>query len=105
MKTSKHLQGKSLVKTLDNPKFKVRDMAFSVSQGGKSFLLRTKKWAYIQYDEDAKSGIELYDMEKDPNQFTNLAYKEKYARTISQFQKKLKKKLSEVRNNDLGINY
>jgi choline-sulfatase len=105
LKTSKHLQGKSLTKTLDNPRFKVRDMAFSVSQGGKSFLLRTEKWAYIQYDEDAKSGMELYDMEKDPNQFTNLAYKVKYADTISQFQKKLKKKLSEVRNNDLGINY
>ena len=41
-------------------------MAFSVSQGGKSFLLRTKKWAYIQYDENAASGIELYDMEYDP---------------------------------------
>ncbi len=105
LKTSKHLQGKSLVKTLDNPRFKVRDMAFSVSQGGKSFLLRTEKWAYIQYDEDAKSGMELYDMEKDPNQYTNLAYKAKYADTISQFQKKLKKKLLEVRNNDLGINY
>ena len=105
LKTSKYLQGKSLVKTLDNPQFKVRDMAFSVSQGGKSFLLRTKKWAYIQYDEDAKSGMELYDMEKDPNQFTNLAYKAKYEDVISQFQKKLKKKLSEVRSNDLGINY
>ena len=36
----RHIQGKSLVKTLHDPKLKVRDMAFSVSQGGKSFLLR-----------------------------------------------------------------
>jgi len=105
LKNSKHLQGKSLVKTFSNPGHKVRDMAFSVSQGGKSFLLRTEKWAYIQYDEDAKSGIELYDMEKDPKQFRNLAYTEGYADIVSNFQKKLKKKLSEVRNNDLEINY
>ena len=105
LETSKHLQGKSLVKTFDNPKFKVRDMAFSVSQGGKSFLLRSEKWAYIQYDEDAKSGMELYDMEKDPNQFFNLAYNLNYADIVSDFRKKIKKKLESVRNNDLGINY
>ena len=29
--------------------------------------------AYIQYDEDAGAGIELFDMENDPKQFTNLA--------------------------------
>jgi len=105
LKTSKHIQGKSLVKTLDNPELKVRETVFSVSQGGKSFLLRTEKWAFIQYDEDAKSGIELYDMEKDPNQFTNLANKSEYTDIVSEFQKKLKKKLLQVRNNDLGINY
>ena len=105
LKTSEHLQGKSLVKTFDNPDFAARDMAFSVSQGGKSFLLRTKKWAYIQYDEDASSGIELFDMNKDPKQFTNLASKLEFADVVSVFQRKLKEKLTEVRNNDLGIDY
>jgi len=105
IKTSKHIQGKSLVKTLDNPEYKVRDMAFSVSQGGKTFLLRTDQWAYIQYDEDAASGIELFDMENDPKQFTNLAMNPEYAHIVSDFQKKLKKKLQEVRDNDLGIDY
>ena len=105
LQTSKHLQGKSLVKTLDDPEHKVRDMAFSVSQGGKSFLLRTDKWAYIQYDEDAASGIELFDMEKDPKQYRNLAQNPNYSEVVENFQKKLKKKLKEVRSNDLGINY
>ncbi|MCD6544233.1 MAG: sulfatase [Flavobacteriaceae bacterium] len=105
LKTSKHLQGKSLVKTIDNPNFKVRDMAFSVSQGGKSFLLRTEKWAYIQYDEDAKSGIELYDMIKDPKQFTNLARLSAYQDLITEFKEKLKIKLLEVHSNDLKIKY
>ena len=102
---SKHLQGKSLVKTLDDPNYEVRDMAFSVSQGGKSFLLRTEKWAYIQYDEDAGSGIELFDMDTDPKQYTNLATVLKYAPIVASFKAKLKKKLAEVRNNDLNITY
>ncbi|WP_420603018.1 sulfatase [Flagellimonas sp.] len=105
LKTSKNLQGKSLVQTLDNPGHKVRDMAFSVSQGGKTFLLRTEKWAYIQYDEDAGSGIELFDMEKDPKQYYNLAEDSKYMDVVDDFKRKLKEKLQEVRTNDLGIAY
>jgi iduronate 2-sulfatase len=105
LKTSGNLQGKSLAKTLDKPKHKVRDMAFSVTQGGKTFLLRTDDWAYIQYDEDASAGIELFDMNKDPKQYTNLAKNPKYAKVVSDFQKKLRSKLKEVRTNDLGIDY
>ncbi len=105
LKTSVHLQGKSLSKTIDNPKHEVRDMAFSVTQGGKTFLLRTDKWAYIQYDEDAGSGIELFDMKKDPKQYTNLAENPKYKKVVDEFKEKLKFKLAAVRNNDLGINY
>jgi choline-sulfatase len=105
LQVSEHLQGKSLVQTLDDPTHEVRDMAFSVSQGGRTFLLRTNKWAYIQYDEDAGSGIELFDMENDPKQFTNLAEKPEYASVVADFRQKLKDKLVEVRTNDLGIAY
>jgi len=43
---SEHIQGKSLVKTLDDPNHKVRDMAFSVTQKGETFLLRTDDSLY-----------------------------------------------------------
>lgn len=99
------IQGKSLVKTLDKPNHKVRDMAFSVTQGGKTFLLRNNKWAYIQYNEDASEGIELFDMENDPKQYINLATQPEYQITVQKFQKKLRKKLTEVRRNDLGKTY
>jgi iduronate 2-sulfatase len=102
---SEHLQGKSLVGTIKNPRTEVRDMVFSVSQGGNTFLLRTDSWAYIQYDEDAGSGIELYDMLKDPGQFTNLADFPEYAPIVNDFREKLKMKLKEVRTNDLGLCY
>ncbi len=102
---SEHLQGKSLVTTLKKPETQVRDMVFSVSQGGKTFLLRTDQYAYIQYDEDAGSGMELFDMKKDPKQFTNLALNPDYSDMVIEFQNKLKEKLKEVRTNDLGITY
>lgn len=104
---SPDLQGKSLVETLDNPKEQVRDMAFSITRwrGSMGFLIRTDKWAYIQYDEDAESGMELFDMEYDPKQYNNLAYNPHYAEVISDMQIRLKKKLKEVRDNDLGIEY
>jgi len=105
IKSAKHIQGKSLVKTFKDPSHEVREIVFSVSQGGKSFLLRSQRWAYIQYDEDASSGIELFDMENDPKQFTNLAADPAHAQTVSYFQKKLKRKLKKVRNNDLGLTY
>ena len=105
IEVSDHLQGKRLTKMLDNPELSVRDMAFSVSQGGRTFLLRTEEWAYIQYDEDAGSGIELFDMVNDPQQYTNLAEDPNYTKVVREFKERLTEKLSEVRDNDLGIDY
>lgn len=101
------LQGKSLVKTLDDPTHTVRDVAFTVSHygGATHFMLRSDKWAYIQYAEDASKGIELYDMERDPQQFTNLANSSYHQNVVKQFQERLKRKLKEIRANDLGKTY
>ena len=107
LKYSEHLQGKSLAKTIQDPDYKVRDMAFSITprRGNIDYLLRTEKWAYIQYDEDAKSGMELFDMEVDAKQYNNLAYNPKYQHVVEDFQERLRQKLTAVRDNDLGINY
>jgi choline-sulfatase len=101
------LQGKSLVKILDDPSHTVRDMAFSVSvyRGTESFLLRTDKWAYIQYEEDVSGGMELFDMQVDPQQYNNLAHYPQYQELVADFQEKLALKLKEVRTNDLGLEY
>ena len=105
LETSKFIQGESLKRTFDNPSYSVRNMAFAVSQQGESFLLRDAKFAFIQYNEDASAGTELYDMLNDPKQYHNLANEPKYSNIVKQFQKELKKKLKKVRKNDLGINY
>lgn len=102
LKHSSHIQGKSLVKTFNKPSHQVRADAFSVSLDGEAFLLRTKKWAYIQYKEDASKGIELYDMVKDPKQFTNLALIPSHAKTVKDLQTRLAARIKEVRRNDLN---
>jgi arylsulfatase A-like enzyme len=96
---SPHLQGKSLVKTLDNPSVKVRDAAYCSNPKG--FLIRDEKWAYIQYKENASKGIELFNMEKDPKQYHNLAKKPEYAPIVKLYQAKLADKLRTIRDNDL----
>ncbi len=95
------LQGKDISPLLDDPSLEVRDAAFSVAPSRKGFLLREQDWAYIQYEEDASKGIELFDMRKDPKQYTNLAENPEYALVVERFKAKMARKLEEVRTNDL----
>lgn len=102
------IQGKDLSPLLDNPEKRVRDTAFSVdprNKGNRGFLLRDERWAYIQYKEDASGGIELYDMQHDPQQFSNLADRPENQLTVKVFKEKLAEKLKDIRTNDLGHTY
>lgn len=95
------LQGKDISGMMDDPKMSVRAAAFSTAPMRRGFLLREEKWAYVQYNEDASNGIELYDMEKDPKQFVNLATQEKFASVVEDFKKKFASKMKSIRENDL----
>ena len=79
----------------------MRDTAFSVAPMRKGFLIRDDRFAYIQYGEDAKGGVELFDCEEDPEQFTNLSGRSEYADRQSAMAKRLDAKLAAVRANDL----
>lgn len=102
-----HIQGKNLAPLLDDPSLKVRDAAFSVDprKGNRGYLLRDDRWAYIQYKEDGSEGAELYDMQQDPQQFTNLVGNPEYKSTVEAFRKRMAEKLKAVRTNDLGHSY
>jgi len=102
LKAQERLQGKDVSKMLDDPNHSVRDAAFCVAPARKGFLLREEKWAYIQYGEKAEKGIELFDAQKDPKQYDNLAKKKKYQPVVKAFKKKMAAKLAAVRDNDLG---
>lgn len=96
------LQGKNLSPLLDDPSRQVRDAALCVNGKDNGFLLREDKWAYLQYGENAAKGIELFDMEKDPKQYTNLAGSPAHQPIVDAFKAKLAAKLAAVRTNDLG---
>ncbi|MEM7385461.1 MAG: sulfatase-like hydrolase/transferase, partial [Verrucomicrobiota bacterium] len=95
------LQGRDISKMLEDPGHSVRDAAFSVAPMRKGFLLREQDWAYIQYEEDASGGIELFDMVNDPGQFTNLALSDDHRERVDRFKADLSAKLRVVRTNDL----
>ena len=98
------LQGKDISIMLDDPKHTVRKAAFSVAPMRKGFLLREDKWAFIQYGETGKSGMELYNMKEDPKQYTSLAKDPAYQKTVTHFKAKMTDKLLEIRTNDLKTN-
>ncbi len=103
LKIPARIQGKDISPMLDDPNYEVRDAAFSVAPSRKGFLLRERDWAYIQYQEDASGGIELFDMRNDPLQYANLASDPKYASLVERFQSDLTNKLKEIRTNDLNL--
>ncbi|MEZ6014083.1 MAG: sulfatase [Planctomycetota bacterium] len=96
------IQGHDLTALLDDSKARVRDMAFSVAPMREGFLVREKRWAYIQYGEDGSKGRELYDTLKDPQQFTNLAGDKRYEKEVARLSERLAEKLREVRDTDLA---
>ncbi len=93
------LQGKDVSKLLDDPTASVRDAAFCVN--GRGFLLRTERWAYLQYKEDGSGGAELFDMQKDPKQYVNLVDSPVHQDVVARFRTMLRAKLRGVRDNDL----
>ena len=94
LKIPGNIQGKDISGMFDDPAVKVRDAALT---SGKGRLLRTEKWALLDY---GKKG-ELYDMEKDPKQYENLFGDSNYAETLAELKAKLKAKLSKIEQNDL----
>ena len=65
------VEGRSLLPVLRDPSARVRDVAVAFDRQGQ--LWRTEDWAYMRYRDGAE---ELYDMDRDPGQFTNLVARE-----------------------------
>ena len=67
------LQGVSLVPVLQDPTANVKQGALSFTKGTS---WRNRDWAYMRYSDGSE---ELYDMRRDPEQFTNLAKDDQFA--------------------------
>ncbi len=76
---------------------------FSASpERAKGLMLRDDRWVFIQYGEDAKGGIELFNMQNDPRQFNNLAKSLDHISRVEEWKTKITEKLAAVRTHDLG---
>lgn len=83
-----YLDGVSLRPMLDSADRSVKDAAFSQVRDG--YAVRTAGWRYIEWAEGAK-GAQLYDMEQDPRETTNLAQDARYADTVAEMKALLQK--------------
>jgi iduronate 2-sulfatase len=86
------LQGKSLVPLLKNPGAIWDKPAYTQVRRNQIFgrSVRTERFRYTEWDE-GNAGVELYDHQKDPNEFTNLAKESAYSITVSELSGLLKK--------------
>ena len=73
-----HVEGASIESLLRNPQAEWSDPAIT-THGYKNHAIRTESWRYIRYADGSE---ELYDHQKDPYEWTNLAGDEKYADVI-----------------------
>jgi iduronate 2-sulfatase len=79
LKPATPVDGVSLAPMLQDPKAIVKDAAFTQVRNG--YAVRTDRWRYIEW-EGGQQGMQLYDMDKDPAETTNLANDARHAATV-----------------------
>jgi iduronate 2-sulfatase len=86
------LQGTSLVPLLKDPNSIWEKAAYTQVRRGQIFgrSVRTERFRYTEWDE-GKAGVELYDHQKDPDEFTNLAKDTNFMITVGEMATLLKK--------------
>ena len=83
------LEGRSLRPLLDDPATPWDHAAFSVNARNNqpsNLAVSTERFRYIEY-ADAKKPSELYDIQADPREWTNLAAKPEHAETLVKMKK------------------
>lgn len=78
--TPPHLEGESLLRLLHDPKAERTRPAITTHNRG-NHGIRTERWRYIHYADGSE---ELYDMQADPNEWTNLADQSEHAATLKE---------------------
>ncbi len=78
------LEGRSLASTLNDPASAKDRSVFLPYMNPGEYAIINRDWRYIRYGEDAE---ELYDLQKDPNEWHNVAAVSKYAAVKARLQK------------------
>jgi uncharacterized sulfatase len=94
LKPPANLEGKSLRPLLEKPNAKWQKPAVTQvlrGEGGPRIMgysVRTERWRYTEWD-GGQAGAELYDHDKDPHEWHNLANEKKSTKTIAELKKLL----------------
>lgn len=99
--TPAQVQGRSLRPFLENADASLHDAAFTQARRGPNAefwgrSIRTARWRCTEWDE-GRNGIELYDHDHDPHEYTNLAKDPAHAETLKDLRRRLAEKLSPIR--------
>lgn len=86
LKPTTPVDGVSLAPMLHDPAASVKDAAFSQARNG--YSVRTDRWRYIEWD-GGQQGRQLYDMDKDPAETTNLVNDAQHAATVKELRARL----------------
>jgi uncharacterized sulfatase len=94
------LQGVSLRPLLDDPRVTLHEAAFTEARRGPRAehwgrSLRTARWRCTEWDE-GRSGVELYDHQSDPREYTNLAHDPRHTETLSRLRALLAERLPPI---------
>lgn len=92
-----NVEGKSLRLLLNNAQATIHDAAFTQARRGANAeywgrTVRTARWRCTEWDE-GKNGVELYDHDSDPHEFTNLANSPSHAAILQDLRALLATKL------------
>lgn len=96
----KQFEGRSLRPLLDDPSATLHDAAFTQARRGPNAefwgrTVRTSRWRCTEWDE-GRNGIELYDHDTDPREYTNLAGDPRHAEQLKELRALLAKKLPPI---------
>ena len=82
----------SLREVLDDPAKAVKPAAFTQVKRGQfhGYSLRSEKWRYTVWD-DGKKGEQLFDMQADPNELTNLAARPEMVDVVKDLHEQVRK--------------
>jgi uncharacterized sulfatase len=86
------LDGTSLRSVVDDPAKMVKSAAYTQVKRGQfhGYSIRTDRWRYTLWD-DGKKGEQLFDMQVDPRELTNLSARPELADVIKDLREQVRK--------------